>query len=98
MTDEQVKKESKVICPVKIWPMRLRASLVVLFLTFLVAALIVILKDDLVNKKIDELEKTEIEQRMYLRAKEYFMIFLVVGGVLCLLAMLLPAQLYRGVV
>ena len=56
MTDEQVKKESKVICPVKIWPMRLRASLVVLFLTFLVAALIVILKDDLVNKKIDELE------------------------------------------
>ena len=30
--------------------------MVVLFLTFLVAALIVILKDDLVNKKIDELE------------------------------------------
>ena len=57
-------------------------------------------KDALENAlaKIDELEKTEIEQRMYLRAKEYFMIFLVVGGVLCLLAMLLPAQLHRGVV
>ena len=47
---------------------------------------------------IDELEKTEIDQQIYLRYKEYFAGFLVAGFALCFLAWLLPAQLHRGVV
>jgi hypothetical protein len=47
---------------------------------------------------IDELEKTEVEQQIYLRYKEYFAFFLILGFVLCFLACLFPAQLHRGVV
>jgi hypothetical protein len=47
---------------------------------------------------IDELEKTEIDQQIYLRYKEYFAGFLVAGFALCFLACLFPAQLHRGVV
>lgn len=47
---------------------------------------------------IDELEKTEVEQQIYLRYNEYFAFFLILGFVLCFLACLFPAQLHRGVV
>lgn len=48
--------------------------------------------------KIDELEKTEVDQQIYLRHKEYFAVFLIAGFALCFLACLFPAQLHRGVV
>jgi Ca-activated chloride channel family protein len=48
--------------------------------------------------RIDELEKTEIDQQIYLRSKEYFVPFLVAGFILCFIACLFPAQLHRGVV
>ena len=58
MVADQVNKqvENKVVRPVVEWPARLRATLAVLFLTFLVASVIIVLKNDLVNKKIDEVQ------------------------------------------
>lgn len=47
---------------------------------------------------IDELEKTDISQQIYMRNNELFNVFLVVGLVLCFIACLFPAQLHRGVV
>lgn len=48
--------------------------------------------------EIDKLEKTEIEQQIFLRHKEYFANYLILGFILCSLACLFPAQLHRGVV
>lgn len=56
MTENQTRNgiEEEVISPAVEWPKRLRATLFVLFFTFLVGGLIVVLKNDLVNKKIAE--------------------------------------------
>ena len=58
MAEEQNVKqvENKIIRPVIEWPARMRASLAVLILTFLIAAMVIVLKNDLVNKKIDEVQ------------------------------------------
>ena len=58
MSEESLKKDenNKVIRPPKEWPNRLKATLFVLVLTAVVAAIIVILKNDLVHKKIAETE------------------------------------------
>lgn len=58
MSEESLKKDenNKVIRPPKEWPNRLKATLFVLILIALVAAIIVILKNDLVHKKIAEAE------------------------------------------
>ena len=56
MTENQTKKgiEDGVVFPTIEWPKRMRATLFVLFFTFLFGGLIVVLKNDLVNKKIVE--------------------------------------------
>ena len=58
MAEEQNVKqvENKIVRPVIEWPARMRASLAVLILTFLIAAMVIVLKNDLVNKKIDEVQ------------------------------------------
>lgn len=58
MSEESLKKDenNRVIRPPKEWPNRLKATLFVLVLTAVVAAIIVILKNDLVHKKIAETE------------------------------------------
>lgn len=58
MTEENVKQEidNKTIRPPKEWPNRLKATMFVLVLTFVVASTIVILKNDLVHKKINDAE------------------------------------------
>lgn len=60
-TEKQDIKEDKVITPPKEWPGRLRASLFVMAMITLVACLIVILKNDLVNKKIEETENVILD-------------------------------------
>lgn len=58
MSEENQKKEEsdKIVRSPKEWPNRLRATLFVLGLTAVIAASIVILKNDLVHKKINEAE------------------------------------------
>lgn len=58
MAEETVKKDlnERIIRPPREWPGRLKATLFVLISIMIVAALIVILKNDLVNKKIEEVE------------------------------------------
>ncbi len=55
------KREEKIRRPVKEWPGRLRASLFVAALITLIASLIVVLKNDLVNKKIDETQNALLD-------------------------------------
>ncbi len=52
--NEQKQTNDKIVLPVREWPARLKATLFVLFCSFVIAILIVVLKNDLVNKKIDE--------------------------------------------
>lgn len=58
---ENKKEDEKIRCPVKEWPGRLRASLFVAALITLIASLIVVLKNDLVNKKIDETQNALLD-------------------------------------
>ena len=70
MAEQAVKKENdgKVLRPAREWPDRLKASLFVLFLTAFAAAAIVILKNDLVNKKIIETQSAVLD---YIGAKGF---------------------------
>lgn len=56
MSESQIKKEieDRVFFPTIEWPKRMMATLFVLFFTFLFGGLIVVLKNDLVNEKIEE--------------------------------------------
>ncbi len=67
----------KVITPVKYWPARLRATLVVLLSTYLFAASIVVLKNDLINKKIEEIKNSILD---FVGAKELALEDVVVTG------------------
>lgn len=63
MAEKNIVKQNqeKVMRPMKKWPGRLRASLFVLAMIILIASLIVILKNDLVNKKIIETQNAILD-------------------------------------
>ena len=63
MAEENITKQNqeKIMRPVKKWPGRLRASLFVLAMITLIASSIVILKNDLVNKKIIETQNAVLD-------------------------------------
>ena len=67
----------KIIRPVKNWPARLRATLVVLLFTYLVAGAIVVLKNDLINKKIEETKNIFLD---YVGAKEFALDDIIITG------------------
>ena len=79
MAEQAVKKENdgKVLRPAREWPDRLKASLFVLFLTAFAAAAIVILKNDLVNKKIIEAQSAVLD---YIGAKGFALEDIVITG------------------
>lgn len=58
MAQDKIQNDSKVIFPRREWSGRLQATFVVLLFVFLSAALVVILKNDLVNKQIQEIENS----------------------------------------
>ncbi len=78
MTTEVAENNSgKIIRPKKEWPERLRATLAVLFFIALVASLIVILKNDLVNKKIEETKSLVID---YIGAQGFTLDDVIITG------------------
>lgn len=79
MAEETVKKDlnERIIRPPREWPGRLKATLFVLISIMIVAALIVILKNDLVNKKIEEVENTALD---YIGAQGFALDDIVITG------------------
>ncbi len=54
MIEDNAKKANKIMRQSRVWPSRMKATIFLLFLLLMSVSLIVILKNDLVNKKIDE--------------------------------------------
>lgn len=79
MAEETVKKKTddKVIRPLCEWPARLKATLFVLILMATTAALILILKNDLVTKKIEETENMVLD---YIGARGFALDDIVITG------------------
>ncbi len=63
MADDSIKKINKnsIMRPAKLWPARMRATLILLSTLLLISVFIVVLKDDLVNKKIDEFKSNILD-------------------------------------
>lgn len=57
----QKQASPKVILPQKEWPARMRATLAILLITFAISATIIILKNDLVGKKIASIRNTTLD-------------------------------------
>jgi cell division protein FtsQ len=78
MAEKIAKAEhDNIVSPLREWPARLRATTVVLGFIFGVAALIVILKNDLVNKQIEETENLVLD---YIGAKAMALDDVVITG------------------
>jgi cell division protein FtsQ len=79
MTDETLKKTNKnrVIRPARLWPDRMKATLFLLFLLVFSASSIVILKNDLVNKKIDEVKNEILD---YIGAQGFYLDDIIITG------------------
>ena len=74
---EESKNKNRVIMPVNNRLQRSKAVLFVLFITFFCAFMIVVLKDDLVNKKIDEIENIVLD---YIGKENFLLDDIVVSG------------------
>ncbi len=75
--NEQKQTNNKIVLPVCEWPARLKATLFVLVCSFVIAILIVVLKNDLVNKKIDEFKVSVLN---YVGNKAFALEDIVVTG------------------
>ena len=79
MTEETLKKANKnrVIRPARLWPDRMKATLFLLFLLVFSASSIVILKNDLVNKKIKEAEEIVLD---YIGKEKFLLEDIIITG------------------